>query len=233
MTQAARIDGICFDLDGTLYLQAELRRAMALRLFRNLCARPRAGYRMLRILSAYRAAQESLRARIPDCEIGEAQIRLTCQVTRVPREEVVHCVRVWFDEAPLPLLGRFMRPGLREFLLQARARNLKLAVISDYPAAAKLAAMDLADCFDVVVCAQDSEVQRFKPDPTGLQIALRRLGVEGDKALYVGDRPSVDGEAARLAGIRSVILGDKGHKKGSFSQIFCADFTQLAAVALQ
>ncbi len=233
MTQAATIDGICFDLDGTLYLQPQLRRAMALRLFRNMYARPRAGYRMVRILSAYRAAQESLRAKVPDCEISEAQIRLTCEGTGAPREEVIHCIKVWFDEAPLPLLGRFMRPGLREFLLRAKARNLKLAVISDYPAAAKLAAMDLAGCFDVVVCAQDSDVQRFKPDPTGLQIALRRLRVEGDNALYVGDRPSVDGEAARLAGVRSVIMGDKGQKTDSFSQVFCADFTQLAAVVLQ
>lgn len=235
MTQAARIDAICFDLDGTLYLQPELRKAVALRLLRNLCAHPGTGYRALRILSAYRAAQESLRTKVPDCEISEAQIRLTCEVIGAPRDEVTQCVKVWFEEAPLPLLGRFLRPGLREFLLQARAQNLKLAVISDYPAAPKLAAMGLAGEFDVVVCAQDPEVQRFKPDPTSLQVALRRLGVESRKALYVGDRPSVDGKAAHLAGVRSVIIGGgrKPERGSAALQVRCVDFTHLAAEVLR
>lgn len=233
MTHAPRIDAVCLDLDGTLYSQAELRKAMAVRLLRNLCFNPRRGYRVLRILSVYRHSQECLRGKVPDCDIGEAQVKLTCQRTGASREEVVVCIKVWFEDAPLPLLRRSMRRGLIEFLWESKARNIKLAVVSDYPAAAKLNALGIASYFDVVVCAQDPDVQRFKPDPTSLRVALERLGVERENALYVGDRPCVDGEAARLAGVQSAIVGDRKPERGSGLYLTFRDFNELAAVILQ
>jgi FMN phosphatase YigB (HAD superfamily) len=57
------------------------------------------------------------------------------------------------------------------------------------------------------VSAQDPEVQRFKPNPRGLEVALRQLGVEKHQALYVGDRPEVDAATACSAGTACVIIG--------------------------
>jgi HAD superfamily hydrolase (TIGR01509 family) len=228
-----RIDAICLDLDGTLYLQPELRMAMASRLVKNLLVNPRSGFAVLRILSAYRDAQESLREEVPEIEISRAQEELTCQRTGAPRDVVAHCIKTWFEDAPLPLLSRYVRPGLVAFLREARSRNIKLAVVSDYPAAAKLKALEVTEYFDSVVCAQDPEVQRFKPDPRSLHVTLQRLEVAGENALYVGDRPSVDAEAARRAGIRSIILGNKRHVGGSWPVTLCKDFTQLAAALFQ
>jgi phosphoglycolate phosphatase/putative hydrolase of the HAD superfamily len=227
----ARIDAICLDLDGTLYLQPELRRAMASRLIKNLLVNPKSGYKVLRILSAYREAQESLRGEVPGREIGKAQEELTSQRTGAPREVVAKCIKTWFEDAPLPLLSRYVRPGLVPFLRQARSRKIKLAVVSDYPAVAKLNALGVAEYFDAVVCAQDPEVQRFKPDPRSLHVALQRLEVAAENALYVGDRPSVDAEAAKRAGIRSIIVGDKRSDEESVTPY--KDFTQLAAALLQ
>jgi len=48
-------DAIIFDLDGTLYHQSRLRRAMLLRLLRAHVSRPLEGLRTARILSAYGA----------------------------------------------------------------------------------------------------------------------------------------------------------------------------------
>jgi HAD superfamily hydrolase (TIGR01549 family) len=119
------------------------------------------------------------------------------------------------------------------FLREARKHKIKLAIVSDYPAAAKLNALEVAEYFDAVVCAQDPEVQRFKPDPKSLHVALHLLQVARENALYVGDRPSVDAEAARRAGIRCSIVGDKRGDGGLLQAIPYKDFNQLAAALFQ
>jgi FMN phosphatase YigB (HAD superfamily) len=65
--------------------------------------------------------------------------------------------------------------------------------------------MGIDGFFDVVVTAQDPEVQRFKPDPRGLETALRRLAVQKNEVLYVGNRADIVAAASR-AGIRHIIL---------------------------
>ncbi len=111
------------------------------------------------------------------------------------------CVAHWMEQEPLRLLARSMRKGVVELLGQAKQRGLRLAVWSDYPADRKLAAMGIRDWFDMVVTAQDPAVGRFKPDPAGLDLILSRWGIARDEALYIGDRPKVDGLAASRAGV--------------------------------
>lgn len=233
MHGSALLKAVCLDLDGTLYSQIGLRRAMMLRLLLNLLLSPRKGYQALRTVSVYRRAQEQMRGMAaPRADIGEAQLMLTCELTGESRETVVTCIGKWFEEAPLPLLSRFIQPGLLEFLGEARRRDIKLAVVSDYPAQAKLSALGVSEYFDVVVCAQDPDVQRFKPDPTGIQVALHRLGVETKDALYVGDRAGVDGEAARRAGIKYAIINRNANKGGHLGATY-PDFRHLAPLILQ
>src|SRR5579864_8995329 len=86
----------------------------------------------------------------------------------------------------------------------ARERGIYLTYSSEYSAPRKLAALGLADCIDIVICAQDVAVQHFKPHPRILEVALQQLGVPPEQSLYVGDRSDVDGTAALRAGIRYV-----------------------------
>ena len=205
-----RIDAIVFDVDGTLYRQRRVRTAMMLRLLRECVLRPREGARAVRVVRAYRRAQEQLRHVVdarPDAAAGTAQLRLTAQWTGLPAPVVSAAVARWMEREPLPLIARAALPGLGRFLDRAAARGLRLAILSDYPAQAKLEALGIARHFDVVVCAQDADVGAFKPDPRGLLLTLRRLGVSADRALYVGDRPEVDAVTAARAGVPAVIVG--------------------------
>lgn len=111
------------------------------------------------------------------------------------------------ETAPLDLLADARTPGLIEFLTAARNSGQRIGAVSDYPAQAKLTALGVRDLFDVVVCAQDAGVQALKPEPAGILLALQQLGVTPDAAVYIGDRPEVDGEAARRAGVRFVWMG--------------------------
>ena len=208
MKNQFRPDGlkvVVFDVDGTLYRQRPLRRAMLARLLRSYLLRPVRGWRALRTLSAYRHAQESLRGGACG-DMAAAQIGFVCDRTGIDRDDVVQCVEQWMERAPLPILRQFRHEGLIEFLHACRARGLRLAVLSDYPASDKLAALEVAGLFDLVLCAQTPEIGAFKPSPRGLEVALERLGVAADECLYVGDRVDVDAAAASAAGIAAVIV---------------------------
>lgn len=212
------LKALIFDVDGTLYEQGPVRRAMLYRLLRVYLADPAGGFFTLRALRAYRNAQETLRTARSVGDIANAQLMLASRRLGASAESITSCVARWMEDEPLPLLASSMRKGMAGLLQEAKRRGLGLAVCSDYPAHRKLAAMDLAGVFDVVVTAQDPEVQSFKPDPTSLEVTLRRLGVRNDQAIYIGDRPDVDTVAASRAGIQHFIL-DRSHTLDELSQL--------------
>jgi FMN phosphatase YigB (HAD superfamily) len=223
-----RLKAIVFDVDGTLYGQSGLRRAMLFTLLRAHLVRPWQAISTFRILGAYRRAQELLREEgAPPGDLAAAQLALACKRAGAPEPVVRALVMRWMEEAPLPLLPRFMDPGLVPLLRTAKERGLRLGVFSDYPAANKLQALGLTEFFEVVLAAQDPSVQRFKPDPQGIREALRRLGAEGPDALYVGDRAKVDAAAAHAAGVPCVILTRRrtDAATGTWSEV--TDYAQL------
>jgi len=205
------LKAIVFDIDGTLYRQTPLRRAMLFRLVAAHAANPFEGWRTMSALRAYRNAQEHLRGDAssrgdsPD-NIATAQLRLASERSGIDCAALSACVERWMEREPLPLLSRCIQPGLREFLAACRERGLRLGALSDYPADAKLKALGVADYFDVSLCAQAPEIGVFKPDPKGLRVALERLGTDAADALYVGDRVDVDAAAAKSAGVACAII---------------------------
>lgn len=228
MTLPTSIRAVVFDVDGTLYHQARLRRAMAVRLVAAHALHPRRGRRVLRALSAYRHAQEALRdANGPDLALQ--QIDMAARVSGVPVAEVRSIVEQWMETAPLPLLTRVARKHLRSTLERLRKHGLVLAVLSDYPAESKLQALGIADLFDVVLCAQDPSVGVFKPHPRGLEFVLVQLGVAASEALYVGDRADIDAAAAAAAGVACVIV-DSQSTAPTPDFISLAHFNELGAL---
>ena len=203
----ASLRAIVFDVDGTLYRQGPVRLAMFVRLIQAHFRRPLAGLRTLRWLQAYRKAQERLRHEPPNGnDLADRQLLLASEWTGVPPWVLRSYVHRWMEQEPLDLLQPYLRDGLPELLGAAAGRSLRVGACSDYPASEKLTAMGIAGSFQAVVSAQDAEVQRFKPHPRILEIALRRLGVHREEALYVGDRPEVDAETARQAGVACAII---------------------------
>jgi phosphoglycolate phosphatase len=117
-----------------------------------------------------------------------------------------------------------MLPGAAETLNKLNAASLPLAIVSQklrYRVEEVLAREGLLDCFAVVLGAED--VPAFKPDPSGLLIALERLSVAREDAIYVGDT-TIDADAAANAGLRFV-----GVLTGSTSR---NDFASHPSIAL-
>jgi len=202
------LTAIIFDIDGTLYRQTPLRRAMLLRLVAAHAGRPVEGWRTLRALQAYRRAQEVLRADSGG-NLAAEQLRVACDRCGLAPRLVADRVERWMEREPLALLHRFRYPGLVPFLDACRERRLKLATLSDYPGDDKLQSLGVAGYFDVRLCAQSPDIGVFKPDPKGIEVTLERLGVSASQTLYVGDRHDVDAQAARAAGVMCAIVSQR------------------------
>jgi len=215
-----------FDVDGTLYDQRRVRTGMLRRLARHCASAPRQGIAAVRVLRHFRKAQERLRQQDASGDLADAQVHLAARSARCPEEQVRAHVARWMEQEPLDLVAAARFDGLVELLEGARHRGMRLGVCSDYPAQAKLAALRVAHLFDAIVCAQDADVQRFKPDPRSLLVALERLDVSPADAIYVGDRPDVDAVAARRAGVRCVIVDrparHPSHHPGTFPHTYRA-----------
>jgi beta-phosphoglucomutase-like phosphatase (HAD superfamily) len=202
------LKAVILDVDGTLYRQGPLRRQMLLRLLKAHAVRPVAGFRTFRALQAYRHAQEHLREALS--EDGAArQLQLASERARLPVAVVAQSVERWMEQEPLALLRGCLQPAVEAFLHACRDAGVTLAALSDYPPDAKLEAMGLKSLFSATFCAQTRDIGVFKPHPKGILVALERLGVSPDHAIYVGDRADVDGAAAHAAGIACAILTDQ------------------------
>jgi phosphoglycolate phosphatase len=103
-----------------------------------------------------------------------------------------------------------------EVLKNARIRSGVVSTKLNYRVLNILRKNCLDQFFDVIVGGDD--VVHTKPDPEGLVLALKRLGVSSAAALYVGDHV-IDGEAARKAGVKFVAVLSGRHGRDAFLTI--------------
>jgi len=109
-------------------------------------------------------------------------------------------------------------PALRTL----ESRGIRMAIVTNTSRQAAhniLVKHALSEYFDVVI-TRDS-VAQVKPDPQGVFLAMERLGERN--AFFVGDMP-VDSEAARRAGIKSILI-KRSWPPHLFSFEFPADYT--------
>ncbi|MBI4540031.1 MAG: HAD-IA family hydrolase [Gemmatimonadetes bacterium] len=110
-------------------------------------------------------------------------------------------------------------PGTPEALDALRARGLRLGVISnaDGRVALLLERAGLLGFFETVVDSGLVGVE--KPDPAIFQIALQRLGIAPNQALYVGDLYPVDVLGARGAGMHALLVDPLGEVEATCERV--------------
>ena len=121
---------------------------------------------------------------------------------------------LWERQASGAMLWARANEGAREAIDGARALGLRVACISnsDGRAEAHLVETGTRDGLEFVVDSQLEGVE--KPDPGIFRIALARMGVAPERALYVGDIRSVDETGARAAGMHFVLIDPFGDYAG-------------------
>lgn len=95
-------------------------------------------------------------------------------------------------------------PGMDGVLDALDARGLHWGIVTNKPslyAAPLVDALGLASRCRALICPD--HVRQRKPDPEGLLLACRQIGIEPTRALYAGDHRR-DIEAGRNAGMRTI-----------------------------
>lgn len=197
---------VLFDLDGTLYRQRPMRALMALELATMPLSGPFSVPRRLRVLRAFRAAQERLRAGGGGRPASD-QVAVAAEASGVAVAEVKEVVDEWMMRRPLKHLRFCRMPGLEAALDGLERAGLRRGVLSDYPAEGKLSALGLDGRFSPVLSASDPEIDAFKPSPRGYLRACAIWNLDPAEVLYVGDRADVDAAGAAAAGMPCAIVG--------------------------
>lgn len=142
---------------------------------------------------------------------------------RVKREDILKVIGMPIEETWRELWGRFDKtwlafyrsnfrereqggfirfPGTVEVPERLRKMGVRVGVVSNRKfAIAAVEKSGLAHLFDTVVGLED--VSNPKPDPESLLLALERLGVAAEQAIYVGDT-DIDMQTALAANVFGV-----------------------------
>ena len=112
-------------------------------------------------------------------------------------------------------------PHVRGTLVKLKEQGLKLGIVSDAPklqAWLRLAEMNLVEFFDVVVALEDTG--RKKPSKMPFKQAIKTLGINPGKILFVGDNPARDIKGAKKVGMLTALAAYgqlfKGKAKADF-----------------
>lgn len=195
---------VIFDVDGTLYDQSRLRRAMAVRLLSHVAMT--GNISTLKALKAYRHTRE-IAADAEQQNFENEAIAAAARAGKISQDQAREIVAEWMHQRPLPLLARCRYAGVVEIFADLRKRGTLIGILSDHPAEAKIAAMGLEA--DAIAYAGGDGVPLQKPDPGGLHYLMKQTSIAPSDAILIGDRRDRDGEAGRRIGIDVLIRSDK------------------------
>lgn len=188
-----QIQGVVFDLDGTLYDKRPLERALALSM-------PWWIGRLLR----YTRVRKSFAGEDygTDEALWEASL---ARLSRHPKgqERWRRWVRETYDPGLLRCFARVVKPypGVATLLEDLRAAGLRLGLVSDYRGIDKrIACLGLRmDAFDY--CMVTETHGAMKPAVRMAEATLRGMGLAGSSMVMVGDRAFADEQFASVAGM--------------------------------
>ena len=116
----------------------------------------------------------------------------------------------------------WLRPGMLAIIGEARARGMKVAILSNelelFIGAEAMRTLSVFKQVDAVVDATTTGA--FKPDARAYELALEAVGVAAEEAFFVDDQPR-NVEGARAAGLATVHF-DIGDVEGSLGKVRAA-----------
>jgi FMN phosphatase YigB (HAD superfamily) len=214
------LKALIFDVDGTLYDQAKLRRIMFVQLLKYYAPRP-GKMREILILYHFRAEREKM-AGYRGGDLDSDQYDWCATKLNIPVEQVKDVIQRWIFDFPNPFLKRCIYPGVSALFKLLSDQGFKVVVYSDYPSAAKLKALDLSATF--IISSTDSDINSLKPTGQGLQFIVKQMRVDVSECLYIGDRAELDGLCASAVGMPFIDISS--HKPETFYLELIADLNK-------
>lgn len=221
MAERPLLEAIVFDAGGTLVrvnfewmsgMLAELGHAVSAQVLRTAELEGR---------RAYDAVAERVSATLPpgggDTPLSllgpsDAYFTATLAAAGVPESLRAEALaRTWARQHSDHFLWGVPAEGAREMLDALPSTGLRAACVSNADGRAELI-LETCGVREGLEFVIDSHVVGIeKPDPRIFHLALDRLGVAPERALYVGDIRSVDAAGAAGAGMHFVLIDPTGH----------------------
>jgi putative hydrolase of the HAD superfamily len=207
------IEGIAFDLDGTLYPTYSLNIRLIpfiIREWRFLLAFGKARDK-IRACQERELAEGSGESSFGQEALYDTQARLVARILKIAGEDGKGAVRV--KERIETLIYRGWEPffkkiklfrHVRETLSAFRQEGLKLGLLSDFPPEQKLKYLGLDGFWDAVLCSEREN--RLKPHPLPFQSLSEAMALSPDRILYVGNSRLYDAEGAKRAGMKTALI---------------------------
>ena len=121
-------------------------------------------------------------------------------------------------------------PDAMPALRALAASGYTLGIVSNFEAwlVTLLERLDVLPLMSVVVVSGTEGIE--KPDPEIFRRALERLGTSQERAVYVGDNPRIDCEAALALGMGAVLVDRRGVHPGFSAASVVRSLEQVPAV---
>ena len=195
------IKGVIFDVDGTLYHQKPVRLRMALRLGCHFFRHPTHIKELLGIYY-FRKIRETEKFRVLPLE---EQIREAASRTGIHETQCLKAaIQRWMFDAPLPYIHSHQNRKMLCLLNWLRAEGKRILIYSDYAPERKLNVLDVKA--DAVYYPGTNGIDELKPSGKSVRKILDDQGFLLEETVFIGDRPEKDGESARAAGIRFILV---------------------------
>ena len=132
-------------------------------------------------------------------------VTMAREFPEVDSNEAIETYRTYQTEHADKLVKSF--EGVPEMLQDLKDSGFRLAIVTSRTTKSTLNYLkmfDLQDFFEEIISCDDTKIH--KPEPEPIYCALRKLGIEKDEAIMVGDGP-FDVKCANNAGVKSALVG--------------------------
>jgi len=212
MRKSSNIEGVAFDLDGTLYPNHSL----------NIKLIPFA-MKEMRLLAAFGKARTIIRKEqqnTPNCQFPDfykRQAEVTAEILGEQQEPVKEKIELLIYRGWEPLFKSIsLFTGAMETIAAFRAAGIKVGLLSDFPPEIKLEYLGLAGLWDAALCSE--HYGALKPHPLPFMELASAMSLPPEKILYVGNSRPYDVTGAKTANmqtawIKSPLFPGSGFKK--------------------
>ena len=200
----SNIEGIAFDLDGTLYPNYRL----------NLKLLPFIS-KELRLLKAFGKARKIIRIKqaegfLPQGDFYEYQAEITAGVLNNGKIENKADFIAQIKEKIDALIYRGWEPLFKNISLYRnvtstldalRKAGFKTGLLSDFPPETKMNYLGISDGWDAVLCSE--KFNALKPHPLSFNKLSEAMSLPPEKIIYAGNSRSYDVKGAAEAGMKT------------------------------
>jgi len=218
------IEGIAFDLDGTLYPNYRLNIRLIPFILKE-----------WRLLLAFGNARKIIRTEQEktssvSVNFYEYQAEIVAKLLAVKPEPMKKKIETLIYNGWGPLFKKIkLYNNVVETLTNLRKSGYKLALLSDFPPEKKLEYLGISGFWDAVLCSE--RCGAIKPHLLSFTELITAMALPCEKILYVGNSRSYDVAGAKRAGmktawIKSVFFPGRGLKKPKPDFVF-SNYRQL------